>query len=73
MRRLLIGTAGAWFVFDYAHYGNTLSLPAILKGVGQEPTSPPSSPGRSQCSPFLPCLAMLPAIWWLEYRGSGIN
>ena len=30
MRRLLIGTAGAWFVFDYAHYGNTLSLPAIL-------------------------------------------
>jgi MFS transporter, PHS family, inorganic phosphate transporter len=33
MARLLVGTAGAWFVFDYAYYGNTLSLPAILKGV----------------------------------------
>ncbi len=31
--RLLIGTAGSWFVFDYAYYGNTLSLPAILKSV----------------------------------------
>jgi MFS transporter, PHS family, inorganic phosphate transporter len=31
--RVLVGTAGAWFVFDYAYYGNTLSLPAILKGV----------------------------------------
>ena len=31
--RLLIGTAGSWFVFDYAYYGNTLSLPEILKGV----------------------------------------
>jgi MFS family permease len=30
---LLIGTAGSWFLFDYAYYGNTLSLPAILKGV----------------------------------------
>jgi MFS transporter, PHS family, inorganic phosphate transporter len=33
MVRLLIGTAGAWFCFDYAYYGNTLSLPAILKEV----------------------------------------
>ena len=33
MVRLLIGTAGAWFLFDYAYYGNTLSLPAILKDV----------------------------------------
>ena len=33
LMRLLIGTAGSWFVFDYAYYGNTLSLPAILKGV----------------------------------------
>ncbi len=31
--RLLIGTAGAWFLFDYAYYGNTLSLPAILHAV----------------------------------------
>jgi MFS family permease len=33
MWRLMFGTAGAWFLFDYAYYGNTLSLPAILKGV----------------------------------------
>lgn len=33
MLRLLIGTAGTWFLFDYAYYGNTLSLPAILKQV----------------------------------------
>ena len=26
---LLVGTAGSWFLFDYAYYGNTLSLPAI--------------------------------------------
>jgi PHS family inorganic phosphate transporter-like MFS transporter len=30
---LLVGTAGSWFLFDYAYYGNTLSLPAILKEV----------------------------------------
>ncbi len=30
---LLVGTAGSWFLFDYAYYGNTLSLPAILKDV----------------------------------------
>lgn len=30
---LLTGTAGSWFLFDYAYYGNTLSLPAILKEV----------------------------------------
>ena len=33
MLRLLLGTAGAWFLFDYAYYGNTLSLPSILKSV----------------------------------------
>ena len=33
MLRLIIGTAGAWFLFDYAYYGNTLSLPTILKDV----------------------------------------
>ena len=31
--KLLVGSAGCWFVFDYAYYGNTLSLPAILKDV----------------------------------------
>ncbi|MGO8864626.1 MAG: MFS transporter, partial [Acidimicrobiales bacterium] len=30
---LLLGTAGTWFLFDYAYYGNTLSLPSILKEV----------------------------------------
>ncbi|WP_203114713.1 MFS transporter [Alicyclobacillus sp. TC] len=29
----LIGTAGTWFVFDYAYYGNTISTGAILKLV----------------------------------------
>jgi|BarGraIncu00222A_1022003.scaffolds.fasta_scaffold12288_3 PHS family inorganic phosphate transporter-like MFS transporter len=33
MLLLLMGTAGSWFLFDYAYYGNTLSLPAILKEV----------------------------------------
>jgi MFS family permease len=33
MLRLVIGTAGAWFLLDYAYYGNTLSLPIILKDV----------------------------------------
>jgi MFS family permease len=33
MLLLILGTAGSWFLFDYAYYGNTLSLPAILKGV----------------------------------------
>ena len=33
MLKLLLGTAGAWFLFDYAYYGNTLSLPSILKEV----------------------------------------
>ncbi|HET9076605.1 MAG TPA: MFS transporter [Acidimicrobiales bacterium] len=33
MLKLVLGTAGAWFLFDYAYYGNTLSLPTILKDV----------------------------------------
>ena len=33
MLALLVGTAGTWFLFDYAYYGNTLSLPVILKDV----------------------------------------
>jgi PHS family inorganic phosphate transporter-like MFS transporter len=31
--KLVLGTAVAWFLFDYAYYGNTLSLPSILKEV----------------------------------------
>jgi len=38
MLLLLLGTAGSWFLFDYAYYGNTLSLPAILKGVDAHAT-----------------------------------
>lgn len=33
MLMLVLGTAGTWFLFDYAYYGNTLSLPSILKQV----------------------------------------
>jgi PHS family inorganic phosphate transporter-like MFS transporter len=29
----LIGTAGSWFVFDYAYYGNSVSAPLIVKTV----------------------------------------
>ncbi len=29
----LIGTAGTWFVFDYAYYGNAVSAPLIVKQV----------------------------------------
>nr|MDA8342467.1 MFS transporter [Actinomycetota bacterium] len=28
---LLLGTAGSWFVFDYAYYGNSVSAPLIVK------------------------------------------
>jgi PHS family inorganic phosphate transporter-like MFS transporter len=38
MLMLLLGTAGSWFLFDYAYYGNTLSLPAILKEVNPAAT-----------------------------------
>ena len=31
--RLLLGTAGTWFVFDYAYYGNSISTPLIIKSV----------------------------------------
>ncbi|HUY29920.1 MAG TPA: MFS transporter [Acidimicrobiales bacterium] len=31
--RLALGTAASWFLFDYAYYGNTLSLPVILSKV----------------------------------------
>jgi PHS family inorganic phosphate transporter-like MFS transporter len=39
MLLVLVGTAGSWFFFDYAYYGNTLSLPAILKGVDPSATT----------------------------------
>ncbi len=29
----LIGTAGTWFIFDYAYYGNTISTPIIMKDI----------------------------------------
>jgi PHS family inorganic phosphate transporter-like MFS transporter len=29
----LLGTAGTWFVFDYAYYGNSVSAPLIVKTV----------------------------------------
>ncbi|MCU4186400.1 MFS transporter [Acidiferrimicrobium sp. IK] len=35
-RRLLvtlIGTAGTWFIFDYAYYGNSISTPVILRDL----------------------------------------
>jgi PHS family inorganic phosphate transporter-like MFS transporter len=35
---LLLGTAGSWLLFDYAYYGNTLSLPTILKEVAPKAT-----------------------------------
>jgi PHS family inorganic phosphate transporter-like MFS transporter len=28
---LLSGTAGCWFLLDYAYYGNTISTPQIIK------------------------------------------
>lgn len=34
--RMLLGTAGTWFVFDYAYYGNTISTPLILKTVAPQ-------------------------------------
>ena len=30
---MLLGTAGTWFLFDYAYYGNSISTPLILKDV----------------------------------------
>jgi MFS family permease len=38
MLALVLGTAGSWFLLDYALYGNTLSLPAILKQVAPKAT-----------------------------------
>jgi MFS transporter, PHS family, inorganic phosphate transporter len=38
MIALMFGTAGSWFLFDYAYYGNTLSLPSILSEVSPNAT-----------------------------------
>jgi MFS family permease len=35
---MLLGTAGTWFLFDYAYYGNTISTPQILKLVSPHAT-----------------------------------
>lgn len=35
---LMFATAGSWFLFDYAYYGNTLSLPNILRDVSPHAT-----------------------------------
>ncbi len=37
--RLLLGTAGTWFVFDYAYYGNSISTPLIIKSVAPAATT----------------------------------
>ena len=66
---LLLGTAGSWFLFDYAYYGNTLSLPSILKEV---------SPGASIETKLLLTLALfvafavpgyLVAVWKMDQIG----
>ncbi len=67
--RLLLGTAGSWFVLDYAYYGNTLSLPVILKSV---------DPGADLAAKLIWSLAMFVvfavpgyalAIWWMDRIG----
>jgi PHS family inorganic phosphate transporter-like MFS transporter len=30
---ILVGTAGSWFLFDYAYYGNSVSAPLIVSSV----------------------------------------
>ncbi len=34
----LLGTAGCWFVFDYAYYGNTIGMPTIINKVAPHGT-----------------------------------
>ena len=31
--RLILGTAGSWFLLDYVYYGNTISAPQVLRAV----------------------------------------
>lgn len=69
MLKLVLGTAGAWFVFDYAYYGNTISLPVILKGV---------DPGATVTAKLMMSLAMFvvfavpgyaAAVLWMDRVG----
>ncbi len=36
--RLLVGTAGTWALFDYAYYGNSISMPFVLRLVAPHTT-----------------------------------
>lgn len=35
---LVLGTAGSWFLLDYAYYGNTISTPLVLQSVAPHAT-----------------------------------
>jgi MFS transporter, PHS family, inorganic phosphate transporter len=69
LARLLLATAGSWFVFDYAYYGNTLSLPEILKGV--DPGA--DVPAKLAWSLLMFVVFAVPgyamAIWWMDRTG----
>jgi MFS transporter, PHS family, inorganic phosphate transporter len=69
MIALMLGTAGSWFLFDYAYYGNTLSLPSILSEV---------SPNASLVTKLMLTLALfvifavpgyLLAVWKMDKIG----
>ncbi len=69
MIMLMLGTAGSWFLFDYAYYGNTLSLPSILSEV---------SPNASLVTKLMLTLALfvifavpgyLLAVWKMDKVG----
>ena len=67
---LLLSTGGSWFLFDYAYYGNTLSLPAILKQRRRAArASRPSLSGPSPSSPCSPCPAMPWPSWRMDRIG----
>jgi MFS family permease len=38
MMLTLLGTAGGWFVYDIADYGNTISQPTIVDGIVAQPS-----------------------------------
>ena len=66
----LAGTAGCWFLLDYAYYGNTISTPQII-GLISPARLPDArrSPSSSRSSPSPPC----PATSWRSrgWTGSG--
>ena len=53
---MLAGTAGTWFLLDYAYYGNTISTPQILKLIA--PTASPMTAIAIQLAIFV--VAALP-------------